>query len=582
MSFSIFYEKGDIMYLKKSTRKKTGRTHLSIVHGYWDSKSKQARTRTIQTLGYLDELSKLYDDPIAHFEQVVAQMNEEQTKDDTIVTININMNEELIKNTSSKKNFGYAAISKIYHELEINKFFVNRQRHLNIDYSLNNIMKLMVFSRLLNPCSKKKTFENKDLFFENSDFSIDDIYRSLTLLNKHIETLQTFIYEHIKIQYGCNTQTVYYDVTNYYFEIDEPDELRRKGVSKEHRPDPIVQMGLLMDSIGMPIAYKLFKGNDNDCTTLLPVLKEIRRNYDLGRIIVVADKGINTAENIYYNLKRNNGYVFSQSVRRANKELKDYVLKEDGYTWYGDEYKRKSRLYPREIEVMENGKKTKKRIDEKQVIFYSKDYDKRAKAEREAALQKARELIKEPSKFNRSTSYGAAKYIKNLNFDKETGEIINAKGILSFDEKKLKEEEMLDGYYAIVTSEFNESDDRIIDIYRGLWRIEESFKITKSDLESRPVYLSREDRIQAHFLICFIALVIARILQHRVGNRYSVSKILESLGNVCCSHVQENCYLFDYRDEVTDAIGEALNIDFNKKFMQLGEIKKILGDVKKG
>jgi len=491
------------------------------------------------------------------------------------------MNEELKKNTSTKKNFGYAAISKIYHELEINKFLVNRQRHLNIDYSLNNIMKLMVFSRLLNPCSKKKTFENKDLFFEHSDFSIDDIYRSLTFINKHIETLQTFIYEHIKDQYGSNTQTVYYDVTNYYFEIDEPDELRRKGVSKEHRPDPIIQMGLLMDSIGMPIAYKLFKGNDNDCTTLLPVLKEIRRNYDLGRIIVVADKGINTAENIYYNLKRNNGYVFSQSVRRANKELKDYVLKEDGYTWYGDEYKRKSRLYPREIEVMENGQKTKKRIDEKQVIFYSKDYDKRAKAEREPALQKARELIKEPSKFNRSTSYGAAKYIKNLNFDKETGEIINTKGILSFDEKKLKEEEMLDGYYAIVTSEFNESDDRIIDIYRGLWRIEESFKITKSDLESRPVYLSREDRIQAHFLICFIALVIARILQHRVGNRYSVSKILESLGNVCCSHVQENCYLFDYRDEVTDAIGEALNIDFNKKFMQLGEIKKILGDVKK-
>lgn len=569
------------MYLKKSTRKKTGRTHLSIVHGYWDSKCKQARTRTIQTLGYLDELSKLYDDPIAHFERVVAQMNEEQKKDDPIVTININMNEELKKNTSTKKNFGYAAISKIYHELEINKFLVNRQRHLNIDYSLNNIMKLLVFSRLLNPCSKKKTFENKDLFFEHSDFSIDDIYRFLTFINKHIETLQTFIYEHIKDQYGSNTQTVYYDVTNYYFEIDEPDNLRRKGVSKEHRPDPIIQMGLLMDSIGMPIAYKLFKGNDNDCTTLLPVLKEIRRNYDLGRIIVVADKGINTAENIYYNLKRNNGYVFSQSVRRANKELKDYVLKEDGYTWYGDEYKRKSRLYPREIEVTENGKKTKKRIDEKQVIFYSKDYDKRAKAEREPALQKARELIKEPSKFNRSTSYGAAKYIKNLNFDKETGEIINTKGILSFDEKKLKEEEMLDGYYAIVTSEFNESDDRIIDIYRGLWRIEESFKITKSDLESRPVYLSREDRIQAHFLICFIALVIARILQHRVGNRYSVSKILESLGNVCCSHVQENCYLFDYRDEVTDAIGEALNIDFNKKFMQLGEIKKILGDVKK-
>ena len=569
------------MYLKKSTSKKSGRTHLSIVNGYWDSDCKQSRTKTIQTLGYVDELSKEYDDPIAHFEKIVAEMNEEQKKNDSIATININLKEQLSKNTSNKKNFGYAAASKIYHELEIDKFLVNRQRHLNIDFSLNNVMKLMVFSRLLYPCSKKKTFENKDLFFENSDFSIDDVYRALTLMNKHRDAIQLFIYDHIKEQYGRNTEIVYYDVTNYYFEIDEPDELRRKGVSKEHRPDPIVQMGLLMDTFGMPIAYKLFKGNDNDCTTLLPVLKEIRKDFNLGRIIVVADKGLNTGENIYYNLKRGNGYVFSQSVRRANKELKAYVLKDNGYTWYGDEYKKKSRINPREIEVMENGEKVKKTIEEKQVIFYSKDYDKRAKAEREPALQKARELIKDPSKFKQSNSYGAAKYVKNINFDKETGEIITTKGILSFDDKKLKEEEMLDGYYAIVSSELQLSDDRIIDIYRGLWKIEESFKITKSDLEARPVYLSREDRIQAHFLICFIALVIARILQHRVENQYCVSRILESLGNVCCSLTEENYYKFEHRDDVTDAIGNALGIDFTRKYMTFGEIKKNLGDVKK-
>lgn len=569
------------MYLKKSTNKKNNRTHLSIVHNIWDSKNKKSRTKTIQSLGYLDELSKEFSDPISHFESVVAKMNEEKQIENDSNTVSINMDEKIDSDNTDRKNFGYAALSKIYHELEIDKFLFNRQRNLDVEYSLNNIMKLMIFSRLLDPCSKKKTHENKDQFFENTDFSLVDIYRGLSKINKYRDELQIHIYEHIKEQYGRNTDLVYYDVTNYYFEIDEPDELRKKGVSKEHRPDPIVQMGLLMDNLGFPIAYKLFKGNDNDCTTLLPVLKETRRNFNLGRVIVVADKGINTSENIYYNLKRGNGYVFSQSVRRATKELKEYVLKDEGYTWYGNEYKRKSRLYPRQIEVEENGKKIKVNIDEKQVIFYSKDYDKRAKAEREPALQKARALIKDPSKFNQSTSHGASKYVRNLHFDKETGEILKTKGVLSFDETRLKEEEKLDGYYAIISSELGLTEDRIIEVYRGLWKIEESFKITKSDLEARPVHLSREDRIQAHFLICFIALTISRLLQHRLENKFSVSKILESLSKVCCSHIKENIYMFDNRDEVTDACSEALGLDFSKKYMKLGEIKKILGEVKK-
>lgn len=569
------------MYLKKSTNKKTNRTHLSIVHNYWDSTNKKSRTKTIQSLGYLDELSKDFEDPISHFESVVSKMNEELNAENASNIISINMDEKIDANNTDRKNFGYAALSKIYHELEIDKFMFNRQRNLDVEYSLNNIMKLMTFSRLLNPCSKKKTHENKDQFFENTDFSLVDIYRGLSKINKYRDELQVHMYEHIKEQYGRNTELVYYDVTNYYFEIDEPDELRRKGVSKEHRPDPIVQMGLLMDNLGLPIAYKLFKGNDNDCTTLLPVLKETRRNFNLGKVIVVADKGINTADNIYYNLKRRNGYVFSQSVRRATKELKEYVLNEEGYKWYGDEYKRKSRIYPRQIEVVENGKNIKVIIDEKQVIFYSKDYDKRAKAAREPALQKAKELIKNPSKFSQSTSHGAAKYVKNLNFDKETGEILKTKGILSFDEFKLKEEEKLDGYYAIISSELKLTEDRIIEIYRGLWKIEESFKITKSDIEARPVHLSREDRIQAHFLICFVSLTISRILQYRLNNKFSVSKILESLRNVSCSHIKENIYMFDYRDEVTDACSESFGIDFKSKYMKLGEIKKILGEVKK-
>lgn len=567
------------MYLKKNFNKKTGRTYLSIVKAYRDKKVGQSKSVTIESLGYLDELKKIYKDPIAHFKKIIIQMNKEEIKSN--ISIKINTEEVLEKNTSTKKNFGYAAISKIYHELEIDKFIINRQRHLKIDYSLNNVMKLLIFSRLLFPSSKKKSFENKNMFFENTNFSIYDVYNTLTHLNKHIEPIQKFIYEHIKEQYGKNTSVVYYDVTNYYFEIDKQDDLRKKGVSKEHKKNPIIQMGLLMDSIGMPISYKLFEGNTNDCSTLLPILTEIRRNYDIGRVIVVADKGLNTAENIYYNKKRKNGYVFSQSVRKATKELKKYVLNENNYEWIGKKFKKKSRLYPREIKIEENGKQKKVVIDEKQVIFYSKDYDMRAKAERAKVIEKAKALVKEPSKYNKSTSYGAAKYVENLHFDKKTGEIITSKKVPIFDEKKLKEEEELDGYYAIVTSEFKETDEKIIEIYKGLWKIEESFKITKSDLETRPVYLSRKERIESHFLICFISLVIARIIQHKTKNKYSVSSLLENLKKTCCSYINENIYLFEYRSDVTDAIGKALNIDFTKKYMSLGEIKKIFGEVKK-
>lgn len=572
------------MFLKKSTRKDTGRTHLSIVQGYWDNNSKQSRTKTIKTLGYLDDLQKIYDDPIAHFEKVVADMNQKQLESNAPATLSIDLNERINPNSANRKNFGYAALSKIYHELGLHTFLVNRQRNLDIDYSLNNIVKLLVFSRLLNPASKKKTYEEKGRYFENTDFSLDHIYRSLSLINKHKDTLQLWIHQRIRERYGRNTELVFYDVTNYYFEIDEPDELRKKGVSKEHRPDPIVQMGLFMDTMGLPIFYRLFPGNEPDKITLVPMLAELTREYNLGRVIVVADKGLNTARNIYYNTHGlGNGYILSQTVRGAQKELKDFVLSEDGYVWRGQDYKVKSRLYPREITITaSNGKPKKVRIDEKQVVFYSRDYDKRAKAEREPAVMKALDLVRDPSKYNKATSYGAAKYVRNLVFDKDTGEILTLKQKPVFDTVKLEEEERFDGYYALVTSEWKKSDEEIIEIYRGLWRIEESFKVTKSDLEARPVYLSRRDHIEAHFLICFIALVIARLLQHRIGDKYSVTRILESLNKVSCAHIKENYYLFDYTDEVTDAISAAMGIDFSKKFMRLKDIKNILGDVKKG
>ena len=277
----------------------------------------------------------------------------------------------------------------------------------------------------------------------------------------------------------------------------------------------------------------------------------------------------------------------SLSIRGANKELKDYVLNEDGYVYNQDKtYKKKSRKCPREIIITKkdkNGKniKIKQNVDEQQVVFWSADYAKRARAERQPAINKAKDLIGNVQKYNKKNCVGANRYVKHLVFDKNTGEIIEAKSQLSLDEDKIAEEEKLDGYYMIVSSEFEKTPDEIIDIYRGLWRIEETFKVTKSELDARPVFVSSKEHIETHFLTCYIALVLSRVLQYKIEKKYSVGKILESLSKCNCCNEHENIYLFNYYDDVLKDIGKVLNIDFSLKRRYLQDIKKILGSTKK-
>ena len=568
------------MYLKQN--KKAGRTHLIIVKGYWDKKAQMSRTKTVKTIGYLDELEKDYPDPIAHFQKIVDEMNKKEAESEPPASITFDRGERLEQGQDNRKNIGYAALSKLYHGLGLYSFFSNRSRTWKTDYNVNSIMRLLIFSRILNPASKKKTFEQRNIYFDKMDFSLADIYRCLTKIITLKHDIILHIHKQMQDLFERDDGIVYYDVTNYYFEIDEQDEMRKKGVSKEHRPDPIIQMGLLTDSTGIPITFDTFPGNTNDCETYIPVFKEIRKNFSLGRIIVVADKGMNTGNNIAYCVLSGNGYVFSKSIRGGTEELKKYVLNENGYKLMDGGFKIKSRQYPRNIYVTdEEGHNKEVPLDEKQVIFYSPDYDKRAKADRAAAVAKARDLINDPTKYKRATSYGAAKYVKNLVFDKKTGEILTAKQKPVFDSDKLAEEELYDGYYAIVTSEWKETDEKILDIYRGLWQIEEAFRVCKSDLEVRPIYLSRLERIDAHFLICFIALVIARLLARLLGNQFSVTTIAESLGRASGSHLEENWYVFDHVDEVTQALHERMGIEIDKKYMTLGEIRQLIGDTKK-
>lgn len=567
------------MYLKKSTNLKTGRTQISVVHGFRDPITKNVRTKVIETFGYLDILEKQFKDPIAHFTEVVKKMNQEyeNNKEITITLSSL----DRIKTGEKPMCLGYFPFSRLFNELEIDSFLQNYQKSRKIKYSLSKILQLLVYNRLLFPGSKARAFDNKDVFFEKFDFSLDDVYRSLSIFCDIKDKLQEHLYEMVRLKHGASPDILYYDVTNYYFELDKEDDLKKRGVSKEHRPEPIVQMGLLMDQDSIPIAYRLFPGNTNDCETLRPMISSFQKSLNAKRVIIVADRGINTYKNIISCILNHNGYVFSQSVKKAHKELKDYVFDESGYNVFDSGFKIKSRVYPKEVTLTNmQGKQKKMRIDEKQVVFYDPEYAKRARAERAEAIKRAYDLIADPSKYNKNTCFGAARFVDHLSFNKDTGEVSTGR-TLSFNTDKLAEEEKFDGYYSIVTSELDKSANEIIEIYRGLWKIEESFMITKTTLETRPVYVSLEDHIQGHFLTCFISLLFIRLLEKQTEEKYSVSELIESLSKYQVSHLDANFYQTIYYDEVLDDIGKSLGLTLNQKVITKGHIRKFLAMQKK-
>lgn len=308
------------------------------------------------------------------------------------------------------------------------------------------------------------------------------------------------------------------------------------------------------------------------------------------RIIIVGSQAMITEDNITDIQLEGNGYILYFSTQNSSREFKDYIFDPKGYRECLDRHGQpdgsriKSRLAPREIRITDpaTGKKKKTMVDEKHVVLYNPEYAQRQKHNREEILLITKDLITHPHKHTRVTSFSAAKYVKNLSFDKKTGEIVIAAGKhLELNEKLIREEEKFDGYFAIASSEWAETDEQIIQIYQHLYKIENAFEVTKSDLEDRPSYLSRQEHIQAHFLTCFTALILSRILVNRLGGKYEGLTLIESLRRCECSLIEKNLYLYHYYDEILEEIGNELGIDFSLKYRTLGEIKKILGETKK-
>ena len=605
------------MFLKACPGYK-GKIYVSFVQGYRDENGK-VKQKTIEKIGYLDDLKKQYDDPIAHFKKIAKQ----KSKEDINELVIKNLKCKIIDNNSISKNLGYVVLKKIYQELGITNILNLEQKKLKIKYNLDDILSMLIYMRILKPSSKKNNFENMNMLFENYDFSLNDVYRSLTFLNPIKEKIQKVIWDNTKDKYKRDTKCSFYDCTNYYFEVEYNDDdifeydkdgnlvfdndglpkiiekgMRKRGPEKNHRPDPIVEMGLLMDSTGIPLSYDLFPGNESEKLSLIPILNRTKNDFNLGRTIIVADRGLNTSDNIIkiagtsleQSLKMN-GYVYGQSVRGADEEFKTWILKDNYITEKiidenGKEiiFKHKSRIHPKKIYVVRKDKgKTKngndKResilVDQKQMVYYSQKYADKQKRDRDMIITKAKDLITHPEKYSRATSYGIAGYINNLKFNKKTGEIADT-SCLSINEERIKEEEKYDGYYSIVTSEEKLSDIEIRNIYRGLSKIEETFKVTKSGLDSRPVWVSRADHIQSHFLTCFIALTIVRLLEKRLNNEYSFNKIIETIRNYKSNPIEHDYYLQNFRNEIIKKLEKIFDIDLSRKYLTLSEIKKIL------
>lgn len=426
------------------------------------------------------------------------------------------------------KNIGYFLLDAFYDTLGIYDVLNKYKSMTKIEYDLNGLAKLLVFGRVLNPDSKSDTFkERKKYAFEvTSSENLIEVYRTLDALNEKADAIQTRMNYKIKNSIGRNTEVCFYDVTNYYFEIEQNDEdivdktgaviregLRKKGPSKEKRAEPIVQMGLFIDDNGIPIAYRLFPGNNIDQTTLRPALKKSIDKLNFGKVVIVADGGLNSDKNIAHILSEGNGYILSKSTKKSAKSVKEWILEEDGYEWNEKRtFKVKSKIRKRTIKD-ENGEKVE--ITEKLVCYWSKKHYDREVKENAKFIEYLESVCNFPDKL-KDKPRKIEKFLKKIEVDEETGEIVDTKTCLSVDMDKIQEYMNLLGYYTIMTSETDKSDREIIDKYHGLSRIEDSFRITKSDLEGRPVYVSNPDLINAHFLVCFIALTMIRFIQYRV------------------------------------------------------------------
>ena len=508
-------------FLKKQRQGK--QIYLAIYESFYSSDTKGTKHKCYKSLGSVNKLKETgINDPIAHFQKEVDELNK----------TSVSKKEVLISDDPILKNLGYFPIKSLINKLDVKKTLDLFKLVNNFDYDLYTLITTLIYARCVKPCSKYKTyFEVIPSLFESVNYSYDQLLDGLSFIGNDYEKFVELFFKAYKDKYGSDTSKTYFDCTNFYFEIDKEDDFRRKGPSKENRKDPLVGLGLLLDANQIPIWMKLYPGNKSEKPVLREVINDLKdRDAKIGRTIHVADKGLNCAENIAFSKTNKDGYIFSKSVKQLPEVEKTWVLNNNDWKTVKDKdgqilYKYKSCVDDFSYSFIRDDKKISVKLKEKRLLTYNPSLAKKKLYEIDRMIEKAKSLVL--SKAKKSEFGESSKFVDFVVANKKTGEIKDDAICLSINEDKIKKEKELAGYNLIVTSEINIPDKELYATYHNLWRIEESFKVMKSDLDARPVYVQKEETIKGHFLICFLTVMLERILQFKIyDNKYSTNDLM--------------------------------------------------------
>lgn len=563
-------------FLKKSKIKKG--LYLQIYESYYDPERKGTAHRSYRAIGYFDELvASGIDDPISHFQAEVDELN--RKKDEQKAAEKVRQ----ISDESPEKLLGYFPLKNINDSLRTKQYIDLMQTATDFRFNVFDMMSSLIYSRVVHPCSKSRTYDEViPKLFESSNFSLDQIYTGLEYLGMEYEKVIEIYNHQINLKYKFDTSHTYFDCTNFYFEIDREDDFRKKGPSKENRHDPIVGMGLLLDANQIPIGMKLYPGNESEKPVLREVIDDLKtRNNISGRTIQVADKGLNCANNIVHALKEGDGYIFSKSVKMLPEKEKVWVLLPNDYREIKDangEVLYKIKECTDDFEYMiedKNGQPKKQKLTEKRVVTYNPTLAKKQLYEIDKLVEKAKEL--KASQARRSEYGECAKYVNFVSADKkgnETGGSIK----VTLNDKAIENARKVAGYNMIVTSELKMSAQDIYSAYHNLWRIEESFRIMKSELDARPVYLQKEATITGHFLICYLAVLLTRLLQFKtLDSKYGTEAIFDFIRDFRVAQVSERKYINLTRNsEFIKELSQQTGLPLTSYFLTNGQINKIL------
>lgn len=555
--------------MRLSIQKSKNHEFLYIVKDFY-SKGKRT-TKIIDKLGTVSslmlQLNLSHDEVISWARQKAKDLTLNETHDSNKIILSFSSNSLLPFNDNRAYNCGYLFLQSLLYQMKISNIFRNVSSRHKCLFNLEAIFTDSVYSRVLHPSSKRSSFEFSKTLLEPPKYQLEDVYRSLSVFSKESDYILSELYKNSNFIHKRNVSTLYYDCTNYYFEIEQEDNFRKYGKGKEHRPNPIVGMGLFMDGDGIPLSYSLYPGNRNEQLTLKPLERKIIRDFELSKFIYCSDAGLGSLSNKKFNSMKERAYIITQSIKKLKKEDRKLALDFSRFKPLTDE------LYYQELPL--DGK-----IQERMIITYSPKYAAYQKNIRLKQIQRAENMIKENGKIKkqRRNLNDPARFIETI-INNENGEIIEKNYILN--EAKILEESQYDGFYAITTNLEDDDVTKIIAISERRWQIEECFRIMKTDFKARPIYLQLEDRINAHFLICFTALLTIRLLSIKLGNKYTVQELLKTLRNMTLTDTGYGSYIPSYtRTEITDELHESFGFRTDYEISTKQNIRNIIKNTK--